>query len=298
MQISLMLGNLRQPLEQALDTVQRLQIPAVQVSAHGPFAPATCGAPCRRQLREALRRRGLALSAISGCGRGLDLGNAGRAQEQLDAAFRALEMAADLMADQAVRIWQDHVGVLPNPPEGPRWDSFVRCAEAIARQGEKVGACLAVETGPEPAAVVEKWMRTVDSPALRVNYDPANLILYPSLFRNDPHLIEQFGHPAKPYEKQAAFEEFEPIEGVRRLGRYIVHTHAKDAWVDQGVAREVPLGEGWVDWPRYLALLEDVGFDGYLAIERETGENPAADIARAAEFLCRQLRRNRKSTPS
>lgn len=48
---------------------------------------------------------------------------------------------------------------------------------------------------------------------------------------------------------------------------------------------EVPLGQGQVDWDKYLAALTDIGYNGFLTIERETGENPEADIIMAVEFL-------------
>jgi sugar phosphate isomerase/epimerase len=40
-----------------------------------------------------------------------------------------------------------------------------------------------------------------------------------------------------------------------------------------------------VDWPRYVALLQEQGFDGYYAIEREVGDDPVGDITRAVRFL-------------
>ena len=49
--------------------------------------------------------------------------------------------------------------------------------------------------------------------------------------------------------------------------------------------REVPLGQGQVPWQEYLAALREIGFDGFLTIEREVGENPDADIRMAADFL-------------
>ena len=49
--------------------------------------------------------------------------------------------------------------------------------------------------------------------------------------------------------------------------------------------KEVPLGTGSVDFPKYLAALEEVGFKGFLTIEREVGENPSADIKTAYTFL-------------
>ncbi len=291
MKISLMLGNLRQPFEESLHTVQRLNIPAIHLSAGGMWNPATCDAACRKRLRALLRRRGLVISALSRWGGEVDLGEVSQADQNIADARRTLEMAADLMAENGgPGIWQAHIGVMPRTADGPRWDSFVHCARAIARHGEKVGACLAVETGPEPPIVVEKLMHAVESPGLRVNYDPANLILWPALLRTVGRLVEKFGKPPTPYDKETAIREFEPVEGVRRLGRYIVHTHAKDARVEGGVDRESPLGQGWVDWPRYLRLLKENGYQGYLAIERETGADPVADIAAAAEFLRAQLR--------
>jgi len=291
MQLSLMLGNLGQPFEEAIATVQRLGIPAIHLSADGRWDPATCGTQQRKELKAALRERELAMSALSRWGGDIDLGDVEVAPRGIEDAKRTLEMAADVMSeDSGQGIWQAHIGVMPRSMSGPRWDSFLRSAEAIVKHGEKVGACLAIETGPEPSAVMEKLMSTFDSPALRVNYDPANLILWPGLFHTDTSLIEKFGPPAEPYDEETAVREFEPVEGVKRLGKYTVHTHAKDAKCDDGQAQEVPLGEGWVDWPRYLRLLKESGYDGYLAIERETGADPVGDIERAAEFLRAQLK--------
>ena len=48
---------------------------------------------------------------------------------------------------------------------------------------------------------------------------------------------------------------------------------------------ELPLGYGNVNWNAYLRALQDVGYKGFLTIERECGEDPAADITLAANFL-------------
>ncbi len=54
---------------------------------------------------------------------------------------------------------------------------------------------------------------------------------------------------------------------------------------EDGTGKEVPLGDGWVDWPRYVGYLRECGYDGYFAIEREVGANPQADIKKAVDFL-------------
>lgn len=53
--------------------------------------------------------------------------------------------------------------------------------------------------------------------------------------------------------------------------------------------KEVPLGEGQVNWKNYIAALKDIGYDGFLTIERECGENPVDDILRGATFLKNML---------
>ncbi|MEG0767820.1 MAG: TIM barrel protein, partial [Clostridia bacterium] len=59
--------------------------------------------------------------------------------------------------------------------------------------------------------------------------------------------------------------------------------------VDQAFI-ELPLGEGDVPFAEYLKALEAVGYRGFLTIEREVGNNPAADIALAARFLREKMR--------
>ena len=82
----------------------------------------------------------------------------------------------------------------------------------------------------------------------------------------------------------------DPVQAVHTLAPYIVHTHAKDGVmlnekVDGRAYLELPLGKGGVPWDGYLQALKDVGFGGFLTIEREVGDDPTADIAMAVDFL-------------
>jgi len=104
---------------------------------------------------------------------------------------------------------------------------------------------------------MRRFFDEIGTRGIGANYDPANLVM----------------------------GGFDQLGGVDLLGKYIVHTHAKDGVRVNGQAKEVPLGEGAVDFPRYLAKLDAVGFDGFLTIEREVGENPASDVAQAVKFL-------------
>ncbi len=279
MKISVMHTNLRRPFDEALQIARELELDGIHLSCGGEFDARTLDQAGRRATLQKIRSHGLEISALCCWGGQVDLGEPEKHPENIAWGKQVLEMSVDMEAP----IWMGHIGVMPQDTADPTWQPFVDACGELARYGEKLGACLAMETGPEPPRVMRRLIETVNSPGLRVNYDPANLVLWPVI------LIDR-GKAPGPYDKAQALAEYQPVEGVATLGQYIVHTHAKDALVHpDGKRQEVPLGTGFVDWQRYLRLLQAQGFDGYLAIERETGEDPVGDIRRAATFLREQL---------
>ena len=58
------------------------------------------------------------------------------------------------------------------------------------------------------------------------------------------------------------------------------NVHAVRRAAELGAAGIQPLS-----WGNYLKALEEIGFDGFLTIEREVGDNPDQDIAEAIRFL-------------
>ena len=68
------------------------------------------------------------------------------------------------------------------------------------------------------------------------------------------------------------------LRGLRRvqLSRLLLRFETGD---------ELHLGQGAVDWDRYLNALEAIGYRGYLTVEREVGANPEVDIRAAVQFL-------------
>ena len=55
------------------------------------------------------------------------------------------------------------------------------------------------------------------------------------------------------------------------------------------------MGTGSVDFKSYLKALDDIGYKGFLTIEREVGDDPAADIKTAVDFLTKQIEEGRKN---
>ncbi|MBR4727595.1 MAG: sugar phosphate isomerase/epimerase, partial [Clostridia bacterium] len=146
----------------------------------------------------------------------------------------------------------------------------------LSRYADSVGAHFAIETGPETSAVLKEFLDAHGSTGVGVNLDPANLVMVTG---------------------------DDPAGAVINLQKYIVHTHAKDGRqlfykdpeIVYGIKKdplvtdasfiEVPLGEGDVPWERYLNALEEIGYHGFLTIEREVGDDPARDIGIAVNFL-------------
>jgi sugar phosphate isomerase/epimerase len=121
---------------------------------------------------------------------------------------------------------------------------------------------LLMETGQESAPELLQFLNDLRCKNVKVNFDPANMILYGA---------------------------GDPIEAIGILGRHIAHVHVKDATmskqpsVDWGA--EVPFGAGQVPAKDFLRALHDVGYRGPLVIEREAGATRMADIAFAIETL-------------
>ena len=273
LKIAVMAGNLRMDIYEGMERVVEMGVPGVHLSAHGEWDSRTMTPDARRALVDHVRGLGLEISAISAWGGEVDLAVAEGWEENVEWGRKNLELAADLEC----RIWQGHCGVMPEDTGDPSWAMLVDGMGRMAERGDEVGACLAIETGPEPPYVLRRLITEIGSDAIRINWDPANLILWPVMFAK---------RAGEEYDKAKWIEKFQPNEGAKALADVIVHTHAKDALVtEDGQGREVPLGEGWVDWPRYVGYLREAGFDGYFAIEREVGDNPVGDIERAVKFL-------------
>jgi len=255
----------------------------VQIYAvHGEMDPANLSPADRREWKSYIESLGLQISALVG-----DLGGHGFQDKTANAAkIEKSKRILDLAVELGTNVVTTHIGIVPEDRNGEIYDSMHRACEELSRYASGMNAYFAIETGPETAAHLKQFLDGLGSKGVSVNFDPANLVMVTG---------------------------DDPVQGVYTLRDYIVHTHAKDGIrlrnVDprevygalgyeplasgemEGRAeskepfREVPLGEGAIDWDAYFRALQDIGYTGFLTIEREVGEDPAADIAGAVRFL-------------
>ncbi len=131
----------------------------------------------------------------------------------------------------------------------------------LADKAGEHNVMLLMETGQESADELREFLEMVRHPALGVNFDPANMILY---------------------------GKGNPVEAVSVLGPWIKHVHIKDALKTKTPGTwgsEVVWGTGEVNAGKFLKALKQAGFKGALAVERETGDNRLGDIKTAVNML-------------
>ncbi|MBQ1947045.1 MAG: sugar phosphate isomerase/epimerase [Clostridia bacterium] len=269
--IGVMLESFRLPLREAVEKAASLGVQGLQVYAsRGEITPEMTKDK-KAEFISLLDANGLKLSAL--CGDfGHGFGDKEKNKDLIEASKKVLYLAKEL----GTNIVTTHIGVVPEDPSHPRYQIMQEACFTLAEFADSQDAHFAIETGPEKASVLKGFLDGLHSKGVAVNLDPANLAMV-------------VGDDA--------------VEAVHTLKDYIVHTHAKDGKMlaqkkpeyIYGVEAdphpeiasflEVPLGEGSVNFPTYLAALQEVGYRGFLTIEREVGENPAGDIGMAVDFL-------------
>ena len=275
MKIGVITDCFKKSHEEGIKIAAKLGLDGVQIYATtGAFSPDTLSDEKKAEYKKLLKDNGLVVSALCG-----DMGGYGF-EIEADNALRVekTKKIIDLAVEFGSHVVTTHIGVVPQDSANPRYKIMQDACGELAAYADSVGAHFAIETGPEPAKTLRGFLDSLNSRGVAVNLDPANLTM---VCRDDA------------------------VAAVHTLKDYIVHTHAKDgrqmhdcdpeivygikprdpSCVTDESFIELPLGEGDVPFPAYLKALDEVGYRGFLTIEREVGENPAKDIATAVDFL-------------
>ena len=253
-----------------LEIAHELGVPTVQL--HAPHKNTRTKRQAERFL-EQLEELGIRITVVFGGFEGesyADIPTVARTVGLVPPATRAARMIemkeisdfTRLLCVDAVGL---HVGFVPHDAADPMYAEVVAVTRELCDHCRANGQNLHLETGQEAADTLLRFLGDVDRDNLFVNFDPANMILYGS---------------------------GEPIEALRKVGRYVRSVHCKDAkWAarpGQEWGREVPLGEGDVGMENFLRTLNDLGYAGPLTIEREIPQEPSRqkeEIGRGIRLL-------------
>lgn len=270
--IGVILESFRTDFTTALDKAQAMGAQGIQAYAtYGELAPENMTPDKTREFLKNVKDHGMVISALCG-DLGHGFGNADLNPELVEKSKRILDLALELETD----VVTTHIGVVPGDKNHPRYAVMQDACGQLAEYADSVKAHFAIETGPETAETLKGFLDGLHSTGVAVNLDPANLVMVTA---------------------------DDPVQAVYTLKDYIVHTHAKDGrriyyrdpeelygLVESEMLatpsfEELPLGEGDVDFPNYLKALNDIGYKGFLTIEREVGDAPEKDIKTAVHFL-------------
>lgn len=245
-------------LRPALEEAARMAVAGVQVDAVGDIAPGRLGDTGRREFRNLLRSFTLELSALN-CPlrRGLDC--AEDQQPRLEHIRKVMQLAFDLGARKVVL----PIPKLPEDEDKVRSQLLRESLLALGPYGDRIGCLVAFEVGYDSAEKVRDYLATFNTGSLKINYDPASMLVN--------------GH--------------DPLATLAGLKGWLAHVHARDAraaTVSRG-SQEVALGAGDIDWMAFTATLQVIEYEGFVAVERETGQSRLADVANGVKFLRRFL---------
>jgi len=170
--------------------------------------------------------------------------------------LKAIEATAALQ----VAYLSSHFGFLDMSEPGYA-EKIIQLVRLLADAAAASNVVLLMETGQERAEELREFLEAMNHPALAVNFDPANMIMY------------NMG---------------DPLDGIRVLAPWVRHIHIKDAVkTDQPelLGPEVVWGSGQVNAEQFLTTLNAIGYQGTMAVEREAGQDRLGDIQKAVTLL-------------
>ncbi|MBQ2916182.1 MAG: sugar phosphate isomerase/epimerase [Clostridia bacterium] len=214
----------------------------------------------RREIKKFIKDNGLELASVCS-----DFGGGIFTESDNEGHLHRVISMIDLAVDLGTNIVTSHIGGIHKGPESPEYQNSVRSVRTIGKYCESIGVDFATETGKETAEELKTFLDTVNCKNVKANIDPANLVMC-------------IGE--------------DPIKMVKTMGiDRIPHTHIKDG-IKTGETsyEEKRLGEGDVPFIEYLAALRDIGYDGYLTIERG-GEDRIAEVKIAYDYVKELLKK-------
>ena len=253
-----------------LEVAKELGVPTIQL--HAPHRESRTTLHAEKFLSR-LKEFGITLTCVFGGFEGesyADIPTVSRTVGLVPADTRAhrlkeMKEIADFAKQLGCAVVALHLGFVPHDRQTPLYREILEVTRDLCDHCRQNSQSLHLETGQETADGLLQFIQDVGRDNLFINFDPANMILYGT---------------------------GEPIEALKKVGRYVRSIHCKDGkWAKnpgKEWGQEVPLGQGDVGMENYLRTLKEIGYTGPLTIEREIPQEPErqkAEIGHAVRLL-------------
>lgn len=161
-----------------------------------------------------------------------------------------------------VQYFVTHAGYIPENPYDPSYFGIISCLKTIVNKCSENNQTFLFETGQETPVTLKRAISDIGCENIGINLDPANLVMY---------------------------GKANPVDALDVFGEYVKGIHAKDGCYPTdgyNLGKEMPLGQGKVDFPKLICKLKELGYSGDITIEREiTGNQQKKDIIMAKDML-------------
>lgn len=276
MKLGVIVDCFKTSISEGIKIAKKLGFSGVQIYAtQGEFSPQNLTSEKKEYYKKLLHECNLEVSALCG-----DMGGYGfQIEKDNKDRIEKTKAIIDLAHDFGSKVVTTHIGVIPSDKKEARYKVMLDALTECGIYAMEKGVTLAIETGPENADTLLAFIKDTKG-GVGINLDPANFVMVTGQ---------------------------DPVESVYKLKDYIVHTHLKDGkmlnktdpkiiydhFACGGIEAlnvadyfiETPLGEGDVNFSDYINALNDIGYDGYLTFERETGKDPQADIQLGLDYI-------------
>jgi sugar phosphate isomerase/epimerase len=243
MKLAVFTDEVSQDLETALKLAVKYHLDGVEIRSvwDKPVHQLSSGEV--DQIAGLLERHDLRLAAIASPVFKCELDNEEEQRDHLEYLRSCCRIAGQLGTNliRVFTFWK-------RGPAEPVWERIKQQFQPAVPIAEEAGMVLAIEnehtTYCATAEETKRFVVEIDSPAVRVVWDPCN-----EAYAEDGVI---------PYP-----------DAYRKVAPFLVHLHVKDAEKDSatGEARLSPVGEGTIDWRRQLGELLKTGYDGYASLE-------------------------------
>jgi sugar phosphate isomerase/epimerase len=256
LRIALATRCLNLPLKDSVRVAASLAVRGVQFDAREEIKPGELTETGRRQLLHELDQHGLSVASLA-----FHTRRSFYDEEQLDARVAAAKRTLELAWQLRARIVTARMGKIPDR-ESKSYRLLQDVLGDLAQCANQVGATLAITPTHESPAALAELVGSVKTGPIGIDFDTAVFVMS--------------GH--------------DPGQALRTLQGLVMHLTARDAIrdIDAG-GIEVALGRGEVDWVELLPLLDEIGYSGWVTVNRTQGDDRAGDAARAVQYLSNVL---------
>jgi sugar phosphate isomerase/epimerase len=178
-----------------------------------------------------------------------------------EAGMRMFKKSSDFARWAGISSIKIHLGFTPIDPADAVYRSLIAALKELAAYCAANGNDVWLECGQETPVVLLRTIQDIGAGNVFINHDAANLQIY------------GMGNA---------------VDSLQVYGTYVRGVHVKDGeYPTDGhkLGSAKPVGPRSVNWPLFIAGLEDRGFSGVLCLEQRISPETADEIHHAVDYL-------------